>query len=73
LKNYRHLKKERIYFIGNFLHEPNWNAVQYLKESIWPLIKEITPHAVLNIYGAYPSQKVLLNNVKDGFDSGSCC
>jgi hypothetical protein len=20
-------------FIGNFLHEPNWNAVQYLKEN----------------------------------------
>ena len=27
-------------FIGNFLHEPNWNAVQYLKESIWPLIRK---------------------------------
>jgi hypothetical protein len=21
------------------LHEPNWNAVQYLKETLWPLIK----------------------------------
>ena len=55
-------------FIGNFLHEPNWNAVQYLKENIWPLIKKQLPEAVLNIYGAYPSQKVLqLNNVKEGF------
>ncbi|MBG6110006.1 hypothetical protein IWX84_000867 [Flavobacterium sp. CG_9.10] len=55
-------------FIGNFLHEPNWNAVQYLKETIWPLIKKQLPDAVLNIYGAYPSQKVLqLNNVKEGF------
>lgn len=55
-------------FIGNFLHEPNWNAVQYLKETIWPLIKKQLPNAVLNIYGAYPSQKVLqLNNVKEGF------
>lgn len=55
-------------FIGNFLHEPNWNAVQYLKETIWPLIKKQLPGAVLNVYGAYPSQKVLqLNNVKDGF------
>jgi hypothetical protein len=54
--------------IGNFLHEPNWNAVQYLKETIWPLIKKHLPEAVLNIYGAYPSQKVLqLNNVRDGF------
>lgn len=62
--------KERanFVFIGNFLHEPNWNAVQYLKETIWPLIKKQLPEAVLNIYGAYPSQKVLqLNNVKEGF------
>ena len=55
-------------FMGNFLHEPNWNAVQYLKETIWPLIKKKLPEAVLNIYGAYPSQKVLqLNNTKEGF------
>lgn len=55
-------------FIGNFLHEPNWNAVQYLKESIWPLIRKQLPTAILNIYGAYPSQKVLqLNNAKEGF------
>lgn len=46
-------------FIGNFLHEPNWNAVQYLKETIWPLILKALPEAVLRIYGAYPSQKVL--------------
>lgn len=55
-------------FIGNFLHEPNWNAVQYLKETIWPLIKKLLPEAVLNVYGAYPSQKVLqLYNKKEGF------
>tara|TARA_R110000868_G_scaffold67582_1_gene200411 strand:+ start:8603 stop:9892 length:1290 start_codon:yes stop_codon:yes gene_type:complete len=55
-------------FIGNFYHEPNWNAVQYLKESIWPSIKKQLAGAVLNIYGAYPSQKVLqLNNEKEGF------
>jgi glycosyltransferase involved in cell wall biosynthesis len=55
-------------FIGNFLHEPNWNAVQYLKETIWPLIKRRLPEAVLNVYGAYPSQKVLqLHNKKESF------
>jgi glycosyltransferase involved in cell wall biosynthesis len=62
--------KERkdFVFIGNFLHEPNWNAVQYLKEMIWPLLKKQLPEAVLNVYGAYPSQKVLqLHNKKDGF------
>ena len=55
-------------FIGNFLHEPNWNTVQYLKEAIWPSIKKDFPEAVLEVYGAYPSQKALqLHNTKKGF------
>lgn len=54
--------------IGNFLHEPNWNAVQYLKESIWPLIRKKLSGAELHVYGAYPSQKVeALHNSKEGF------
>lgn len=62
--------EERIHFvtIGNFIHEPNWNAVQYLKEELWPLIRKQLPSAELHIYGAYASQKVNeLNNVKEGF------
>jgi O-antigen biosynthesis protein len=55
-------------FIGNFLHEPNWNAVQYIKETIWPLIYKELPEASMQIYGAYPSQKVLqLHNIKERF------
>lgn len=46
-------------FIGNFLHEPNWDAVQYLKTDIWPLIRKQLPEASMRIFGAYPSQKVL--------------
>ncbi|MDR9418785.1 glycosyltransferase [Gracilimonas sp.] len=54
--------------IGNFLHEPNWNAVLYLKEEIWPLIRKQLPEAELHIYGAYPSQKVeQLHNEQEGF------
>ena len=61
-------ERKNFIFIGNFLHEPNWNAVQYLKETIWPLIRKQLPEAILHIYGAYPSQKVLqLHNVKEGF------
>ena len=61
-------QRENFVFIGNFLHEPNWNAVQDLKESIWPIIRKQLPNAVLEIYGAYPSQKVFqLHNDKDGF------
>jgi hypothetical protein len=60
--------RHNFVFIGNFLHEPNWNAVQYLKETIWPLIRKQIPDAVLQIYGAYPSQKVLqLHQPKEGF------
>lgn len=60
--------RNNFVFIGNFLHEPNWNAVQYLKETIWPLIRMQMPEAVLRIYGAYPSQKVLqLHQPKQGF------
>jgi len=55
-------------FIGNFLHEPNWNSVLYLKETIWLLIHKQLPEANIKIYGAYPSQKVLqLHNVKSNF------
>jgi glycosyltransferase involved in cell wall biosynthesis len=55
-------------FIGNFFHEPNWNAVLFLKETIFPLIKMQLPIAVMKIYGAYPSQKVRqLHNPKEGF------
>lgn len=61
-------ERQDFIFIGNFLHEPNWNAVQYLKETIWPLIKSRLPKAILQVYGAYPSQKVLqLHNPKEGF------
>lgn len=55
-------------FIGNFLHEPNADAVKYLKDEIWPLIRKGMPGAQINIYGAYPPQKISqLNAPKDGF------
>jgi glycosyltransferase involved in cell wall biosynthesis len=60
--------RKNFVFIGNFLHEPNWNTVQYLKETIWPLVKKQFSDAVLEVYGAYPSQKVLqLHQPKNGF------
>lgn len=62
--------EERQHFItiGNFLHEPNYNAVLYLKEIIWPEIRKQLPKTELHIYGAYASQKVnQLHNKKEGF------
>lgn len=54
--------------IGNFLHAPNWDAVLYLKESIWPLIRTGLPNAELHVYGAYPTEKVFaLHKPQEGF------
>ncbi len=59
-------EREHFITIGNFLHEPNWNAVQYLKEEIWPLIRKELTAAQLHVYGASATQKVdKLNNVKE--------
>ncbi|MCL9808778.1 glycosyltransferase [Flavobacterium luminosum] len=61
-------ERENFVFIGNFIHEPNWDAVKELKTKIWPTIRKRLPDAKLLIYGAYPTQKVLqLHNEKEGF------
>jgi glycosyltransferase involved in cell wall biosynthesis len=62
--------EERNHFIsiGNFLHEPNYQAVLYLKTEVWPLIIKKMPTAQVHVYGAYANDKVYqLNNVKEGF------
>ena len=54
--------------IGNFLHEPNWDSVLWIKMVIWPLIRKQLPGARIDIYGAYPSQKVFdLHKPTEGF------
>ncbi len=54
--------------IGNFRHEPNWNAVLWLKEEIWPLIRSKLPNEKMHVYGSYASQKVAqLHNPAQGF------
>ena len=54
--------------IGNFRHAPNWDAVLWLKQNIWPLIHKQLPNAKLNIYGAYPPPKATdLHDEKSGF------
>ena len=62
--------EERQHFItiGNFLHPPNWDAVQYLKSDIWPLIRKQLPEADMHVYGAYTQDKHRqLHSEKEGF------
>ena len=61
---------ERRHFIsiGNFRHAPNWDAVLWLKQQIWPLVRRQLPDAELRVYGAYPPPKaVALNDAASGF------
>lgn len=54
--------------IGNFKHKPNEDAVKFLKESIWPIIRKKLPESELHVYGAYPSQGIRqLEDRKIGF------
>ena len=61
-------QREDFISIGNFRHEPNWDAVLTLKQYIWPQIRKSLPKAKLHIYGAYPPKKATqLHNEKQGF------
>lgn len=61
---------ERVHFlsIGNFRHAPNWDAVLWMKNAIWPLIRQQLPKAQLHIYGSYtPPKATALHNAAQGF------
>lgn len=61
-------ERKDFVFIGNYLHEPNWQTLQYLKNTIWPLLSKEIPQASLHIYGAYMSEKVTqMHNEKQKF------
>ena len=61
-------RRQHFISIGNFRHEPNWDAVLHLKQTIWPLIRKQLPQAEIHIYGAYPPPKATqLHNEKQGF------
>jgi O-antigen biosynthesis protein len=61
-------QRQHFVTIGNFLHPPNWDSVQYLNAEIWPLIRKELPDAEMHVFGAYASEKHhQLNNPKTGF------
>jgi hypothetical protein len=62
------VKREGFISIGNFRHPPNWDAVRWLKESIWPNIRGLLPGAQCRIYGAYtPPKARALHQPGQGF------
>ncbi|KTC25982.1 glycosyltransferase [Pseudomonas sp. ABAC61] len=62
--------EQRAHFlsIGNFRHAPNWDAVLWMKNRVWPLIRQQLPTAQLHLYGAYtPPKAAALHNPAQGF------
>lgn len=61
-------QRKHFMTIGNFRHDPNMDAVRYLKKTVWPLIRKQLPDAQLHIYGAYVSQEAeQMHDPKTGF------
>jgi len=66
--NHSYETRQHFIAIGNFRHEPNWDAVLWLKQDLWPKIRQQLPSTELHIYGAYPPKKATqLHNEKQGF------
>ena len=61
-------EREHFLSIGNFRHAPNWDAVLWMKSTVWPLIRAQMPKAQLHLYGAYtPPKATALHNPAQGF------
>ena len=60
---------ERNHFVtvGTFKHEPNYQSILYLKNTLWGLIRAKLPKAELHIFGAHVTQRVQqLHNPRTG-------
>lgn len=60
-------RKDFIY-VGNGKHSPNVDAIAWLKNEIWPIIRKSLPEVNLHIYGGYfPEHIRQMHNPKNGF------
>lgn len=48
-----HQAKQGLCTIGNFQHAPNVDALHWLKEEIWPLLRARLPNAEFHVYGSH--------------------
>ncbi|NHM26786.1 glycosyltransferase [Desulfofundulus sp. TPOSR] len=50
--------REGLLYVGNFLHQPNVDAVIYLVHHIWPYLQKLLPAVDLYIVGDNPPQEI---------------
>jgi glycosyltransferase involved in cell wall biosynthesis len=64
----KYSERSNFISIGNFLHNPNKDSIEFLKNEIWPLIRKKLPDAELHVFGAYAMESILaMNNKNEGF------
>ena len=51
--------RKHFAMIGNFRHPPNVDAMHWLRQDIWPLVRQQLPEAEVHIYGAYAPREAL--------------
>ncbi|MEP0479217.1 MAG: glycosyltransferase, partial [Nonlabens sp.] len=51
-------ERSNFVMIGNSLHQPNYDSILYLKNEIWPQIRNQLPDVEVHIYGAYQNQSI---------------
>jgi len=52
-------KKQRLIFVGTMNWYPNVEAVLYIANELWPLLKKKFPHLHCDIIGANPPERIL--------------
>lgn len=62
-------QREHCIMLGNFRHEPNWDALTLLRNQIWPALRQrLGGQVQCHIYGAYqPPKAQQLHSDKLGF------
>jgi len=61
-------QRQHFVMIGNFIHPPNWDAVRWCYDKIWPEIRTALAEAELHVYGAYtPDKAKQLHQPNKGF------
>lgn len=57
-----------VLYVGNFQHLPNVDALEYLADEIWPLVRAGAPDTSLAVVGAHPSHRVTKYHGQDGIE-----
>ncbi|SFR46941.1 Glycosyl transferases group 1 [Robiginitalea myxolifaciens] len=63
-----HESRKHFVFAGNGKHAPNADAIQILRNSIWPELSQRCPEAELHVYGAYLEEVPLGSDNYPGAD-----